>query len=638
MRAKSPLAVLVVLALSLGMAAADARAVVPELGVPESARAAGALDGELPSVEAKLLVHPEDEGQERVRVAVLLDVAPGWHVGARDPGELGLPTEIQWDAPGATVTELPWPQPVRFEELGGELWGWGYGGRVLLPAELLYREGGAPVAAERSLRVQVELLACAHECIPAELVLERRLATAPAETSHRAEITALFAAALPDDASGAAQTTVWKALLLGLIGGLILNLMPCVLPVLAIKAFSLAEVARHGPREALPHATAYAAGVLGSMTILALLVVGLRSAGTAVGWGFQFQEPRYVAAISAVLVLFAANFFGAFEFGGAPQRLAALGAQAVGARRSFFDGLLTVALATPCSAPFLGTAAGFAFASPAPATIAVFLAIGVGLAAPLTLVALVPGSASRLPKAGPWMGELRAALGFVLLGAVIWLNWVAARSLDAGAMATLWTFLLVVGFLCWLYGRLQLRGHGPRPLLATAVAVGVLVLGLGALRVQVDSATAADGGPGVWSREAVAEELRGGRAAFVVFTADWCITCKVNERLVLANERVKEELARLDVAVFEADWTRRDEHIRAELARHGRSGVPLYLVFSPDDPERPMLLPEVLSVGRVVDALREAAPSATVRNDSSVPDHVTAVTQPDSGSSIEDGA
>ncbi|MDJ0850204.1 MAG: thioredoxin family protein [Myxococcota bacterium] len=638
MRTKSPLGIGLLLALVMGLLPVHARALVPELGVPESARVAGALDGDQPSVEAKLLVHPEDAGLDRVRVAVLLDVAPGWHVGAREPGDLGLPTEISWSAPGATVTDLPWPQPVRFEELGGELWGWGYGGRVLLPAVLHYKKGDAGLAAERTLRAEVELLACAAECIPAELVLERPLATTPAEGSHRAEITALFAAALPAEAT-ARPTSVWKALVLGLIGGLILNLMPCVLPVLAIKAFSLAEVARHGPRQALPHAVAYATGVLGSMLLLALLVVGLRSAGTAVGWGFQFQEPRYIAAISAVLVLFAVNFFGAFEFGGAPMRLASLGASAVGARRSFFDGLLTVALATPCSAPFLGTAAGFAFASPAPATIAVFLSIGVGLAAPLTLVALVPGSASRLPKAGPWMAELRAALGFVLLGAVVWLNWVAARSLDAAAMATLWVFLLAVGFLSWLYGRLQNRGRTPRPLLASAVAGTVLALGLGALRVQVET-PGAPAGPGVWSREAVAEELRAGRAAFVVFTADWCITCKVNERLVLANERVKSELDRLDVAVFEADWTLRDEHIRAELARHGRSGVPLYLVFSPDEPERPMLLPEVLSVGRVVDALREAAASSTASalEEASATDEVTAVTRPEAEPSIQDGA
>ena len=256
-----------------------------------------------------------------------------------------------------------------------------------------------------------------------------------AEQGRRDAIHALFVAHASASHSERAtgNTGIWNALLLGLLGGLILNLMPCVLPVLAIKAVSLAELARRGPREALPHAAAYTAGVVGSMAVLALLVVALRSAGTAVGWGFQFQEPRYVAAVSAVLVIFAANFFGVFEFG-SPARLAQLGASAAGARRSFFDGLLTVALATPCSAPFLGTAAGFAFASAAPATVAVFLAIGVGLAAPLVLVSLVPSSARRLPKAGPWMGELRSALGFVLLGVVIWLGWVLGRTLDTDAI------------------------------------------------------------------------------------------------------------------------------------------------------------------------------------------------------------
>jgi thiol:disulfide interchange protein DsbD len=394
-----------------------------------------------------------------------------------------------------------------------------------------------------------------------------------------------------------------------------------VLPVLAIKALSLSELARRGPREALPHAMAYAAGVLGSMAVLALLVVSLRAAGTAVGWGFQFQEPRYVAVVSAVLVVFAANFFGVFEFDVAPGRLASVGGSAAGARRSFFDGLLTVALATPCTAPFLGTAAGFAFASPAPVTLAIFLAIGVGLAAPLTLVALVPGSARRLPRAGPWMEELRAGLGFVLLATVVWLLWVLGRSLDAGAMAGVQLLLLAVAFLAWVHGRLQQRGRAPRPLLGAAAVGAVLLLGLSVLGAPAG----VPGSPEAWNRESVQAELRAGRAALVVFTADWCLTCKVNERLVLNDQRIQAEIERLDIAVFEADWTRRDEGIRAELARYGRSGVPLYLVFSPATPARPALLPELLSVDRVLQALRAAADSG----------HVTTVTRPAGRASIQ---
>jgi thiol:disulfide interchange protein DsbD len=577
-------------------------------------------------VLARLVLHPDaGTAAGELRVGVLLEMDPGWHVYGRDPGDVGLATTISWQAEGAAVSNLPWPEAQRFEEMDGELVSWGYEGRVLLPALLHFPPGERPAR----LRAEVDVLACRVECVPGSFQLERDTRLTAAEIAAKPQLRAAFAQASAHDPvppggradAAAAGPGIWRALGLGLLGGLLLNLMPCVLPVLAIKAMSLAELARRGPRQALPHAAAYAAGVLGSMLALALIVVALRAAGSAVGWGFQFQEPRYVAGVSAVLVLFAANFFGVFEFEAAPGALAGVGNNAVGARRSFFDGLLTVALATPCTAPFLGTAAGFAFASPAPVTFAVFLAIGLGLAAPLAVVALFPGSAKRLPRAGPWMEELRTALGFLLLATVVWLLWVLGRSLDPGAMAGVQLLLLCVAFLAWVQGRLQKRDRAPRPLLAGAAASMVLLLGLTAL----GSATPAPSSAGSWNRNLVEAELRDGRAAFVVFTADWCLTCKMNERLVIANERVQTELVRLDVAVFEADWTRRDETIRAELARFGRSGVPLYLVFSPNQPDEPVLLPELLSVERVLQALRAAADS----------DRVTGVTRPGSGVSIQ---
>ena len=219
------------------------------------------------------------------------------------------------------------------------------------------------------------------------------------------------------------------------------------------------------------------------------------------------------------------------------------------------------------------------------------------------------------------MEELRAGLGFVLLGTVAWLLWVLGRSLDSDAVAGLLVLLLGLAFACWVYGRLQSRGRAPRPLFAGAAAALLLTLGLVNLGSPGDAGSAAS----PWDRQAVAAELRNGRAALVVFTADWCLTCKANEHLVLANERVQAELSRLDVAVFKADWTKRDERIRAELARFGRSGVPLYLVFSPDSPETPTLLPELLTVQRVLQALRAAADTGSV----------TTVTRPEPLRSIQ---
>ncbi len=413
------------------------------------------------------------------------------------------------------------------------------------------------------------------------------------------------AAALASGASGLLQ-----AIGLALLGGLILNLMPCVLPVLALKAVAIAELAHRRRGEALAHGIAYLAGVLASLAALAAVVVALRSAGTAVGWGFQFQEPLFVAAVASVLVLFALNLFGVFEIGVDTARLASIGAEAVGARRSFFDGLLAVVLATPCSAPFLGTAVGFAFASRAPVIFAIFLAIGVGLALPFVLVCAIPGWARWLPRSGPWMPKLRTGLGFALLATVVWLLWIVGRSAGSDGMTSLLAWLLALGFASWLVA--ALRESSPAVFRTGAVlAIGLLlVAGAGVVKVERDTTPrdpdASDAGaPRPYEAAAVEAELRSGQPVFVYFTADWCLTCKVNERVVLEDSAVRSALA--DFAVFQGDWTRRDEHIRAALARFGRSGVPLYLLYPPGGGSAPVRLPELLNKQLFLEALREAA-------------------------------
>jgi thiol:disulfide interchange protein DsbD len=406
----------------------------------------------------------------------------------------------------------------------------------------------------------------------------------------------------------------WRALLLALAGGLILNLMPCVLPVLALKVFAIPEIAHRDRAGVVRHGIAYLAGVLVTMSALALAVVALRAAGTSVGWGFQFQEPLFVAAISAVLVVFALNLFGVFEIGFDATALANAGAQATGARRSFFEGLLAVVLATPCSAPFLGTAIGFAFASPAPTIVAIFLAIGAGLAAPFVLVTLIPGLARFVPRSGAWMLHLRTGLGFALLGTVVWLLWIMGRGAGAGAQTALLAYLLVLAAGVWAYGLLQ-RAERTHVARAAALSLALLAaLGLAALPVAEARpvSEAEDAGAKLasapFSREAVSAALASGRPVFVYFTADWCLTCKVNEHAVLSDTRVARALADENYVTLIGDWTRRDETIRAELARFGKAGVPLYLVYSPSAPDRPAVLPELLTVDLFLNALHAAAP------------------------------
>jgi thiol:disulfide interchange protein DsbD len=400
---------------------------------------------------------------------------------------------------------------------------------------------------------------------------------------------------------------VLAMLALGVLGGLLLNLMPCVLPVLALKAFAVAELAGGGRRFALAHGVAYTGGILASMLALAAAVLALRAAGSEVGWGFQFQSPGFLVAISALCVAFALNLFGVFEIGFVPGGLASVGAGAQGARRSFFEGLLAVALATPCSAPFLGTAVGFAFASGGLLVAAVFLAIGLGLAAPFLLICAFPPAARWLPRSGRWMGELRGVLGFALLATVVWLVWVMGRSAGTDAAAGLLALLLVVAFVARLFGRLEQR----RGLRAALLAAGVALVASSPNWITAESpashAPETEIEATAWSPEAVASLREAGRPVLVVFTADWCLTCQMNESAVLDSEPVLSALAQGGWAVLEADWTRRDETIRRELARYGKAGVPLYLVYREGAAE-PQVLPELLTVERMLTALADREP------------------------------
>jgi thiol:disulfide interchange protein DsbD len=402
-------------------------------------------------------------------------------------------------------------------------------------------------------------------------------------------------------------------MILAFVGGLILNLMPCVLPVLAIKLFGISQLAHKSRSTLLLHGWAYVLGTVVSMLGLATVVIVLKATGTRVGWGFQFQEPLFLAAISGVLLVFSLNLFGVFEIYSQGGRLARLGMNATGPGRSFLDGLLAVVVATPCSAPFLGTAVGFALASPAAIIVAVFAAIGVGLAFPFVAVTLIPGWAHLLPRPGPWMRGLRAVLGLALMGTVLWLVWLMQRLAGLEGLAKLLAFLAGVMAATCLYGLSQRRVRLPR--LITAGMVPALLIAAGSLCLQfeprpagLDASRSGAVGWEPFDPGHIATVLASGGAVFVDFTADWCITCKVNETLVIQSNAVVQELARRNIVRFKADWTHRNEAIRAELARYGRAGVPMYLVYSPEAPSDPIVLPELLTARVLLDALRRAAP------------------------------
>ena len=405
--------------------------------------------------------------------------------------------------------------------------------------------------------------------------------------------------------AGSPAAPLLQTLLLAALGGLILNLMPCVFPVLAMKAMGIARMSGAERGAVRAHALSYTGGVLVAFGALGALLAGLRAAGGTVGWGFQFQSPAFVAALAWVLFGVGLNLSGVFGVGarlaGAGQGLAAQGGHA----GSFFTGLLAVLVATPCTAPFMGAAIAVALAAPAAVTLAVFLAMGLGLAAPYVALAALPGLARMLPRPGPWMDVLRGALAFPMYGAAAWLVWVI--SLQAGSDGVLATAagLVLVALAAWSLGLAQVaRGHGRRlgggVALAAVLGAVAILAGIGA--APTATAQAASEGAERFSAARLAALREQGRPVFVNMTAAWCVTCLVNERVALSPAPVRRAFADHHVAYLKGDWTRGDPEITAFLRGHARDGVPLYVLYPPG-PAAPSVLPQILTEGAMLDQL-----------------------------------
>lgn len=415
------------------------------------------------------------------------------------------------------------------------------------------------------------------------------------------QIPAGAAPAPPAVASDEAPTLL-AAALLAFLGGLVLNLMPCVFPVLSIKVLGLVKHAGERPERVRLHGLAYTAGVLASFLLLAGLLIALKGGGAGLGWGFQLQSPVFVAALAYLLLAMGLSLSGAVHLGG---RVAGIGdglTRRAGLEGSFFTGVLATVVATPCTAPFMGTAVGFALTQSAPAALLVFAGLGLGLALPFLLLTLWPAALRLLPRPGAWMDVLKQALAFPVYATVAWLVWVLAQQVGSQGLLAALFGLVLVGFAAWAWERgrdsAALPARAARGLAVLAL-VGAAAIGL---TLGQDRATAAAGmraeGVEPFSQARLDALLAEGRPVFVNMTAAWCITCQVNERIALSTEAVRAAMRAKGVAYLKGDWTNQNPEITRLLERHGRSGVPLYLLYG--GRAEPHVLPQILTEGGVL--------------------------------------
>lgn len=416
----------------------------------------------------------------------------------------------------------------------------------------------------------------------------------------------LQAAAAPASSTWNEPETIawWQALLFALLGGIVLNLMPCVFPVLSLKLVSLAGI---GDRAAHRHAAAYAAGVVLSFAVLGGALLILRAGGAAIGWGFQLQSPVVVGLLAYLLFAMGLSLSGVADFG---LSLAGIGGRFAGREGlggAFATGVLATIVATPCTAPFMGAALGFALLAPAPLALAVFVALGIGLALPLAIASMIPGVTRLLPRPGRWMVLLKQLLAFPLYGTVAWLIWVLIQEVGPeGSLMALFG-LVLVGFAVWVYGTTRLAGSAMRRVgtgLAVAGTAAALVLALTATpsNARPDRSVRTDGLPYERFSPARLDALTAEhQPVFVNLTAAWCITCLVNEHATLDTTAIRQAFATHQIVALKGDWTRQDPEITAWLQKFGRSGVPLYLLY--DRAGTPNVLPQILTQSEVLDAI-----------------------------------
>ncbi|MEM8962500.1 MAG: thioredoxin family protein [Acidobacteriota bacterium] len=550
---------------------------------------------------------------DEVRLAAIMSIDDGWHVNGNQPSyDYLIPTTLEVTAPGDAEVTIVYPdhemKPFAFTDEPIAV----YEGRVVMVASFTL-----PAALEgNTANLEASLLyqACDDKSCLRPVTVKQSLGLAIGETGASTNA-ALFdgdatAAAAVGSGSSGQSGGLAMMLLFGVLGGLILNAMPCVLPVLSLKLFGLVKDAGESRGTVVAGALATVAGVLVSFWALAALAVGARAAGAAVGWGVQFQQPGFVAFLAVIVVLFSLNMWGLFEIQ-LPQKVAQVGGTSRdGLAGHFASGLFATLMATPCSAPFLAPAVGFALAQPAWLIFAMFTAVGVGLALPYILLAIAPQMVKLLPKPGAWMVMLRGVMGFLLAASAVWLFFVLGGQIAAAWVAFVQLALLTVALFVWLHGQSRTGATARLVAVAGVVLASFATIAL-ATSAPVKVVGEGDGGASAYfdwrpfDETAAIDLADDGRMVFVDITADWCLTCKANEAGVIETAKVAEAFERHDVITMKADWTNRDDIIAEYLARWGRSSIPFYILYRPG--QDPHVFPSVLTKGELVGTVEDSA-------------------------------
>ncbi len=567
-------------------------------------------------------------------VVIHFDIKDGWHTYGKNPGDTGMAARVQWTLPdGFTAEEIQWSTPQSLNSDGTI--SFGYEKEMILMAKITPPKTPSK---EQSLTIAADVnwLACSDSmCLPGSNNIKADISVSDAPqiktewASHFEKVRANIPQKMNELIASVDKATIQKqlttvpsshefqggfamALLFAFVGGMILNLMPCVLPVISLKIFSFVKMAGENRRLILKHGIAFSVGVILSFWVLAGALLALRAYGESVGWGFQLQEPLFVAILASVMFVLGLSMFGIMELGTSLTSIAGnVKHQSKGLTGSFLSGVLATAVATPCTGPFLGSAVGFAVTLSAPLAMVIFTALGIGMAFPYLLLSAFPSLMRFLPKPGNWMITFKEIMGFFMMATTLWLLWVfAAQTSNIALMALLAAFFFM-GVGSWIYGKWgsPIKKKSTRyishvfSLVLFSLALYTIVSATTAPTTQLSGQEQPHDGWETFSPERIAELQAKGIPVFVDFTAKWCLICQANHA-VLSRDQISEKFDQKGVVKMKADWTKNDPIITEALRQFGRNSVPLYVLYGVNEKETPQILPQVLTTDVVLDSLK----------------------------------